>query len=142
MSFSIMKIKGFTLIELMIVMAIVVLLMAMVGPLAINSLEKAQAKQEMLMVKNWLRKLSYRAFNSGEVHILKLSGKRLELFIGENSSTPIITKSLESLFFQPQMLTYNAKGIVLPEKVVGTYRNQPLSLDLSSWVNHSNALIE
>jgi prepilin-type N-terminal cleavage/methylation domain-containing protein len=71
-----MNIKGFTLIELMIVMAIVSLLLGLVGPLAINNLEKANAKQELLTIKNWLTKISYRAFHTGKEHILKLSVKK------------------------------------------------------------------
>jgi len=134
--------KGFTLIELMVVMAIVAVLMAMVGPLAINTLDKAQAKQEMLTMKNWFRKISYRAFSTGTAYQLKLSGKKAELFSvtqTENGDfidiNPILSKTLESLFFNPQILYYNGKGFVSPTTVIGTYRNKPLKVDLSSLVN-------
>jgi|GEM_PF-909947 len=127
--------SGFTLIELMIVLAIVALLLTMVGPLAINSLEKAQARQEMLTIKNWLRKISYRAFNTGQAYKLKLSGKRAELFVEGNDQAPIVIKNLDTLFFQPQILTYSVKGFVYPDHVVGTYRNQPLNLNLKVWIN-------
>jgi len=133
------KNKGFTLIELMIVMSIVALLMTMVGPMAINSVEKANAKQEMLTMKNWFRKISYRAFATGNSYQLKLTGKKAELFlINKNNEQPqkaISTKTLESLFFKPQLLTYSAKGFVTPSLVEGTYRNKTLKLDLSEWVN-------
>jgi len=131
--------SGFTLIELMVVMAIVGLLMTMVGPLAINTVEKANAKQEMLTMKNWFRKISYRAYSTGSSYQLNLSGKKAELFIindDEQQIQPaIITKTLDSLFFQPQILYYNAKGFVSPTLVEGTYRNKVLKLDLSEWVN-------
>lgn len=126
-------IKGFTLIELMIVMSIVALLMGMVGPLAINSLEKAQAKEEMLSMKNWLRKISYRAFNTGQVYKVKLSGKKITLL--NNDQSIIIEKDFESLFFQPQELTYNAKGFVDKSILTGSYRNTSLTIDLAQWVN-------
>jgi len=133
------KNQGFTLIELMVVMAIVALLMTMVGPLAINAVEKANAKQEMLTMKNWFRKISFRAFNTGSSYQLKLSGKKAELFIvnteSEQMQPPLITKTLDSLFFQPQVLYYNAKGFVTPTLVEGTYRNKILKVDLSHWVN-------
>lgn len=137
------KNKGFTLIELMVVMAIVALLLTMVGPLAMSAVDKANAKQEMLTIKNWLRKISYRAFATGNSYQLKLSGKKAELFINvENSSlldeqpnTALITHNFETLFFHPQILTYNAKGFVSPTTLQGTYRNKPLQLDLKQWVN-------
>ena len=135
---------GFTLIELMVVMAIVALLLTMVGPLAINAVDKANAKQEMLTMKNWLRKISYRAFATGKQYQLKLAGKKAELFTIEKGIeqsnhnqqvTPLITHSFESLFFQPQVLIYNDKGFVSPTTIQGTYRNQTLQLDLKQWVN-------
>ena len=57
MNKAIKKSYGFTLIELMVVMAIVALLLTMVGPLAISAVDKANAKQEMLTMKNWLKKV-------------------------------------------------------------------------------------
>ncbi|MBL4909427.1 MAG: prepilin-type N-terminal cleavage/methylation domain-containing protein [Alteromonadaceae bacterium] len=134
------KHHAFTLIELMVVMAIVAILMTMVGPLAINTLDKAQAKQEMLTMKNWFRKISYRAFATGQTYQLKLTGKKAELFLINSDPQAkkaklILSKSLESLFFQPQTLTYSAKGFVSPLSVTGTYRHKALTIDLNSWVN-------
>jgi len=138
------KYKGFTLIELMVVMSIVALLLTMVGPLAINAVDKANAKQEMLTMKNWLRKISYRAFATGNAYQLKLAGKKAELFAIESEMeqsdeiqqlSPLITHTFESLFFQPQILTYNKNGFVSPTQLQGTYRNKTLSVDLSQWVN-------
>jgi len=128
-------VKGFTLIELMIVMSIVALLTGLVGPLAINSLEKAQAKEEMLSMKNWLRKISYRAFATGQAYTVKLAGKNIALHSNNDMQTAIIDKNFESLFFQPQELIYNEKGFVTPEVLIGTYRGTTLSVNLSQWVN-------
>jgi prepilin-type N-terminal cleavage/methylation domain-containing protein len=133
--------SGFTLIELMIVMSIVALLMGMVGPLAINSLEKAQAKQEMLTVKNWLRKVSYRAFTTGTEHIVKLSGKNIILQIKGDAELPIENKTFESLFFQPQELRYSQKGFVSPKQLIGTFRGKPMVVDLNQWVNNEKDIL-
>tara|TARA_R110000772_G_scaffold154487_1_gene265504 strand:+ start:8072 stop:8572 length:501 start_codon:yes stop_codon:yes gene_type:complete len=140
--------NGFTLIELMIVMSIVALLMGMVGPLAIQSLEKAEAKQEMLTLKNWLRKVSARAYNTGYPYTVTLSGKEVILYRTDNvpfSSNYIVSTTVtapqieihqfETLFFQPQTLHYNAKGFVEPSQLFGSYRNKPLELKLSHWIN-------
>ncbi|WP_177207999.1 pilus assembly FimT family protein [Pseudoalteromonas denitrificans] len=132
--------KGFTLIELMIVMSIVALLMGMVGPLAINSLERAQAKQEMLTVKNWLRKVSARAFSTGQAHVVKLSGKNVQLYVKDDEQNLIENKTFESLFFQPQEINYSKKGFVAIDKIEGTYRGRPLILNLKKWVNGEDPL--
>jgi prepilin-type N-terminal cleavage/methylation domain-containing protein len=136
------KQQGFTLIELMIVMSIVALLMGLVGPLAINSLEKAQAKQELLTVKNWLKKISYRAFTTGQTHIVKLAGKNVMLYSKGQQTMPIENRDFEALFFQPQELIYNKKGIVSPSNLVGTYKGQPLLLNLTEWVNGEEPVAE
>lgn len=127
--------NGFTLIELMIVMSIVALLMGLVGPLAINSVEKAQAKQEMLTLKNWLRKVSHKAFYTGKSHLIQLKGKQVLLFI-KGEVDPIEQASFDSLFFQPQEINYNANGFVDLHTIKGTYRNNFLELELSTWLNN------
>lgn len=127
--------RGFTLIELMIVMSIVALLMGLVGPLAINSVEKAQAKQEMLTLKNWLRKISDKAFYSGKSHRIELKGKQVLLFMkGEENS--IAQTSFDSLFFQPQEIHYNPNGFADLKILKGTHRNNLIELNLSTWLNN------
>ncbi len=138
------KDRGFTLIELMVVMSIVALLMTMVGPLAISAVDKANAKQEMLTMKNWLRKISYRAFATGNSYQLKLTGKKAELFVKPSGTeqiiSPIISHTFETLFFQPQILTYTNKGFVTPAAIEGTYRGNILQLNLNEWVNGKEPL--
>jgi len=132
--------SGFTLIELMIVMSIVALLLSLVGPMAIQNLEKAEAKQEMLMMKNWLKKISYRASATGQQHQLKLSGNKAELYMivtdqNESTSHTLITKTFNSLFFKPQQLTYSIKGFVSPEELQAQYRSKDLTININHWVN-------
>jgi len=128
------KNSGFTLIELMIVMLIVALLGAMVGPMAINSLEKAQAKQELLTLKNWFKQISYRAYIGGQSLKITLDGKQALLMTASEENI-IKKETFDFLFFQPQQLLFNNKGFVSPLNVTGTYRKQALELDLSQWVN-------
>jgi len=128
------KLSGFTLIELMIVMSIVALLGAMVGPMVISSFEKAQAKQELLTLKNWFKQISYRAYIGGQSLKITLDGKQT-LLMTVNEENVIKKEAFEFLFFQPQELLFNNKGFVSPLSVTGTYRNQPLKLDLGLWIN-------
>jgi len=134
------KKNGFTLIEIMIVMSIVALLMGLVGPLAIQNLEKAEAKSELMSVNNWLKQVSYRAYIGGQELTLKLNGKEVQLFTTKNSKL-IKQESFEYLFFQPQQLVFNNKGFVSPTKIIGSYRGKPLELDLKKWINHEEATL-
>lgn len=127
--------NGFTLIEIMIVMSIVALLMGLVGPIAIQNLEKAEAKSELLSVNNWLKQVSYRAYISGQHLTLKLNGKKVQLFTTQSSKL-IKQNTFEYLFFQPQVLEFNNKGFVSPTKIIGHYRNKPLELELKKWINN------
>jgi len=126
---------GFTLIELMVVMSIVALLMGMVGSLAINSVDKAKAKEELLTVQNWLKKLSSRAYFSGLEHNLVFSGKQVSLFSELNSTTPLKVVEFDFLFFQPQTLFFNGNGFVTPTTIETSYRNQIVRYNLTDWVN-------
>jgi len=128
------KVEGFTLIELMIVMSIVALLTGMVGPLAISSVEKTQAKQEMLSLKYWLKKIADRAYYTGKEYNVSFEGKQVTLTTKD--STQLIEKiSLETIFFQPQVVSYSAKGFIDKEQVIGVYRKGRLELDLKSLIN-------
>ena len=133
--------SGFTLIELMIVMSIVALLIAIVGPLAIKSLEKAQAKQELLTLKIWLKQISYRAYIGGQNLQLSLSGKRVQLKTSDGENL-IKQEEFDYLFFQPQQLSFNNRGFVTPLLITGTYRKQFLELDLNRWINGAQNNVE
>ncbi|WDE00519.1 type II secretion system protein [Thalassomonas actiniarum] len=129
-----LKVSGFTLIELMIVMSIVALLMGMVGPLAIQNLEKAQSKSELMSVKNWLKQVSFQAYISGQELKLVLKGKEAKL-VKTDSEEVLTDVTFEFLFFQPQTLNFNNKGYVTPTQLTGAYRNKPLLLDLKQPIN-------
>lgn len=128
--------NGFTLIELMIVMAIVALLMSFVGPMAMNSLERAEAKSELLELKQVLLKSSQKAFSSGKRLTVKLNGKLLEIV---NSDSPKVLKSssFDYLFFQPTEVTFNNRGLTESKLVKGLYRNRELQIDVYSLITGS-----
>ena len=121
-------------------MAIAAALLALVGPLTLNSIERAQAKTEMLSFKNWLRKISYRAYTTGTAYRLSVAGKRAELTElaahNNDETLPVLSiRQMEALFFQPQHLVFNEQGFVYPSSFNVTYRDQSLTIDLSVWVN-------
>jgi prepilin-type N-terminal cleavage/methylation domain-containing protein len=151
--------SGFTLIELMIVMAIMALLMALVGPLTIQGYEKMKGKEEQLALKNWLRANSYRSFATGQAGEFTLD-KNQAVFgypllaanpvlaargeaeqglpddNGEPDQQHIVSKrSFKYLNFQPQTLRVNTFGLVFPAEVRLQLRGEDLSLDLNERVH-------
>ena len=130
------KQHGFTLMELMVVMTIIALLTGLVGPLAINSLDKAEAKSELLTLKNTLRKISYRAYILQSPADIVFKGSEITINFANRSNEP--TKiSNKVLFFKEQTLHFNNYGFVQPLKLQLTYRDQSQELDLGTLINTS-----
>jgi prepilin-type N-terminal cleavage/methylation domain-containing protein len=130
--------QGFTLIELMVVMAIVALLMSLVGPLTIQRYEKTRGVEESLSFKNWLVANSYRAFATGKNAVFNLSGNKVTFTYSLNNKdiqnsaeaattgqavyqpllNPIISsREFSYLFFQPQTIHVNAYGIISDKSI-------------------------
>lgn len=128
------KIKGFTLIELMVVMAVVALLVGLVGPLTMQQLDKAQAKAELLNLKRELVAVSQRAFFSDMQLTAKLAGKELSVF-SEDNQTIIYNKNFDYLFFQPQEIVFNNIGFVSLISINANYRDEPLTINLNDLIN-------
>ncbi|WDE03953.1 type II secretion system protein [Thalassomonas viridans] len=154
--------RGFTLIELIIVMAIVGLLMGLVGPLTVKGYEKIQAKEEQLTLINLLRANSYRSFAAGKPGMFSLdknsinfrylnrndaAGGRIlaveppdEVTISSNNglagSEPIVAASeFKYLTFLPQVLQVNSFGLISPAQITLSINGKEQVLDLSEKVN-------
>ena len=128
------KFKGFTLIELMVVMAIVALLVGLVGPMTMQQLDKAQAKAELLNLKRELVAVSQRAFFSDMQLTAKLAGKELNVY-SEDSQTIIYNKNFDYLFFQPQEIVFNNIGFVDLISINANYRDEPLKININELIN-------
>jgi len=120
--------NGFTLIELMIVMAIVALLMSFVGPMAMNSLERAEAKSELMELKQLIVKTGQYSFATGKTHILKLQGKSVEVYDSTTSNTK--KYSFSYLFFQPRDIRFNNRGIADVEYISTQYRERVVDINI------------
>jgi prepilin-type N-terminal cleavage/methylation domain-containing protein len=106
--------RGFTLVELLIVMAIMSLILSIVGPLTVKIVDKAQAQSELITLKNAIHKLSYKAFASATPYTLTLSSKTLKL---ESQRSNLSTHRFEYLSFAEQVITFNSRGYPSPETV-------------------------
>ena len=61
-----MKDKGFTLVELLVVLAISGTLLALVAPLGFRSVERVQVQTELVSIQRWYDRIGYLAFIRGE----------------------------------------------------------------------------
>ena len=142
--------SGFTLIELLVTMAIVATLMGLVGPLAMDSLNRARATEEQLTLTNWIKQYSYRSFAVGRPAVIQLKdnqvsinyrqappigGSRNPLSPGFDSAEPSVSKQFQHLTFLPQELLVNRHGFVSPAQVELRVRGRRQVLDLNEKVN-------
>jgi prepilin-type N-terminal cleavage/methylation domain-containing protein len=117
--------KGFTLIELIIVLSIVSLLLTIVASISIKAVDKAEAKTELLATTRWIKSISFQAFIEQQSYVLKLSGNTLSLY--KNPTDELVkSKTLASLKFTQQWVSINSNGYVTPKNVTGHFRGEPL----------------
>lgn len=101
--------SGFTLIELLIVMVILGISSALVGPSLFQQYTKMQQQQELVAFKQQLRFIGQQAFYSRSAIQLSLDGKKVSLHY--LSSTKLIKeREYKGLFFDPVILVFNRDG--------------------------------
>lgn len=89
--------SGFTLVEIMIVLAILVLLLAMVGPRLLNTQEKANARITQTQIKNLkqaldLYKVDTRSYPTTEEGLQALLAKPADEARGKNWAGPYLSE--------------------------------------------------
>ena len=70
--------RGFTLIEILLVVVLMSVLIALVAPLGIQQVEKARAQAEWLTLDREIGRLSLDAFIRSDFVTLYAAGKQLE----------------------------------------------------------------
>jgi prepilin-type N-terminal cleavage/methylation domain-containing protein len=121
---------GFTIVELMIVMTIMALMTALVGPLALNSIERADAKNERLKVEQAIVRGAQRAFTSGKQLELQLDGKNLKL-IAPGEQGELLNLTFKYIFFQPQNIHFTHSGLSTTKIITASYRQRTYEIDVS-----------
>ncbi len=104
------RIHGFSLIELMVVMAIIGTLLTLTGGLAFKNVEQQGRIIELEKVQQLFRRLSYQAYYSGYKINVKLRDNRFIVF--SNDETHVV--KFEHITFEPLDYQVNTKAFIEP----------------------------
>ncbi len=132
------KDTGFTLIELITVIAIMAIVLSLVGPLTLKFIDKAQAQAEYITLKNNLKKISYLSFASATPHTLKFVDNKITVSKG---SRPDKVLSFNYLSFTTQQLYFNSRGYTEPEILQVSFSNKNETLNVFKLIEGVNAQI-
>lgn len=122
--------KGFSLIELMVVMTIMVGLLSLVGPLAVRNVESTQYKAEEKQFKNWLLKLSHIAFYSGQPVSVSVTERSAVATIGPEQEV----LAIEYLDFPAQQIRFTKNGYPTPTTISYRLNQELIEMDLVQYI--------
>ncbi len=120
------KTRGFTLIEILLVVLLTSILAALVAPLGVEQVEKARAQSEWLTLDREIDRLSLDAFLRGDFVTIYAAGKQL-VWEFRGGKQGVI--EFEHLFFSPkQQITINPNGIADHPEIEVLQRDRRRSL--------------
>ncbi len=120
--------RGFTLLEILLVVLLLSVTLALVAPLGAEQVDKARAQSEWLTLDREMGRLSMKAFLKREFIAILAAGKQLDWETGAGEKGSIV---FEHLFFSPeQRLTINPNGIIEPMELEVLQRRTQRTLSL------------
>lgn len=125
---------GFSLIELMIVLAIMGVAMSLTGGLVIQAFEKNKRQVELERVKQAFKIYGYRAFYSGYDTDLELVGNTA-IISSSGKEEPVVIE-FESLTFVAQRFNISKKLTVQPTSFGVFINDQPRFYKVPSVLSH------
>jgi prepilin-type N-terminal cleavage/methylation domain-containing protein len=127
--------SGFTLVELLVVFAVLGVLMALVAPLGVKQVERARAQEEWLVLRRTVEGLAFRAFAQGREVTLEARGAELVWRAAGGAEQRL---ALEHAFFDPaQRIRIDAHGIAAPATLSLSQSGRRRTLDLNEWVGEA-----
>jgi prepilin-type N-terminal cleavage/methylation domain-containing protein len=131
-----MSTRGFTLVELLVVLSIVGLLSALVAPSVGKQWDRARAQEEWLVVQRTVEGLSFRAFTEGRGVTILARGKSLEWTF---SGRTVESLRLDYLFFHPQQtIEINSNGVASADDLQVRQADRVRILKLNQWANETS----
>lgn len=133
--------QGVTLIELLVVITIMMTMLTLVAPLAINTVDKAEAQTEYLSFSGLLRRASMQAFANGSGMHITLDENELTAFmvplqigsmqhLSPQESKIVFQRSYQYLTFSKVEFQFNRNGMPNVTELSLTQRNKVRQLDL------------
>ncbi|RHW74869.1 Tfp pilus assembly protein FimT/FimU [Colwellia sp. RSH04] len=119
---------GFTLIELMVVIVIMMTMFAFVSPLGIEQINRAKAQQELHEAIRILQSLSTKAYASGTTIKLEFNNNR----IIARDLDKVRAWQFEQLYFSNQTVNFNRNGYVDSSYINYTLSEEVRQLNLMS----------
>ncbi|CAH9052704.1 hypothetical protein PSECIP111951_00673 [Pseudoalteromonas holothuriae] len=128
------QVRGFTLIEIMVVIVIITALAGLVGPMTINSINKNERRSELSHLTRVLKKAGYRAYLRQSMHTVFLGSQSL-IITDSLQDAPWLTVTFKYLKFPKQTLFINENGFVSPVVVEVEYEQKRQTIELDKKVN-------
>lgn len=119
-----MKNRGFTLIEILIVIFIIGLASGVIAPSLFNQYEKMKFNQDIMQLKSLLRHTSQKAYYHGEVISIRLDENVLtEIFRDKENKI-----EFSYLKFKQSNINFNINGNSDIKKITAYISQQPLDI--------------
>ena len=112
--------QGFTLIETLVTLVLLALLMGLVMPMGVSSVERANARSELIELRRFVSFAREYAYNRGRTLELRFDGTAVTAKEraprGSQRSAPrgapLKPQTFETLFFSPQTVIVNELGFL------------------------------
>ena len=156
------KVTGFSLIELMVVMAIMAVLMSLSGGLMHKSINQQARQVELEQVRQLFKKLSYKAYYGGGEIQVRLERNQMQIayeidapLLGEFREEEVLAEEgnktsvdnqkydveiidFEQLTFVAQDYSVSSKGIIIPTQYQVFWLEDIKSFELNSLFSEPN----
>lgn len=125
---------GFTLIELMVVMVIMMFSIGLVGGLVVDSADKAKAYSEQLEFKSMLDQLAQKAFLDAQEYEIQLNTDTLKVLANNKQ---VFTYQFDYLAFPTQTISLSAHGFYNSKSIRFKRRELTQTIDLPNLLAES-----